>query len=327
MKNTGHAVLDITVGDFEKSGFALGDIFTVKAGTYEGDMPCFNGYYVDPGEYMIRVSPGKTNVAVCINYGEFAKTASIGIGDPVTLTLKKKAGALAIQEINNLVYTNDRVDYASDEIFANFRAIVPGKLYRSASPIDNKNNRAATADLLIREVGIKTVMNLASSEEELAVYLAADDFSSPYYKKLYEEKKVILLGMPVNFESDGFADGIVKGLSFLAEHETPFLVHCTEGKDRAGFASMMLEMLAGFSADEIIADYMLSYTNYYRVEEGTEKYDMIAEKNIKEMMLTVAGLKKGTDLRNIDWKTAGERYLTAHGMSVDAIAMLEAKLK
>ncbi len=44
-------------------------------------------------------------------------------------------------------------------------------------------------------------------------------------------------------------------------------------------------------------------------------------------MLTVADSKKGTDLRNIDWKTVGERYLTAHGMSVDAIAMLEAKQK
>ena len=89
---------------------------------------------------------------------------------------------------------------------------------------------------------------------------------------------------------------------------------------------MILEMLAGFNADEIIADYMLSYTNYYGILAGTEKYAMIADKNIKEMMILVAGAEKGSDLDSIDWKAAAERYLAAHGMSLDAIAALKAKL-
>ncbi len=322
----GHAVLDITIEDFDNAGFTLGDIITVKAGTYEGDMPYLNGYYVDRGEYMVRAYPGKTTIAVCVNYGKFAETAEIGVGDPVMLTLKEKGGALTLQEINNLVYTNVRSDYDSDEMFANFRAVVPGKLYRSASPIDNKNNRAGTADQLIRQAGIKTVMNMANNEEEMIACLDADDFASPYYRELFEADHVILLGMPIAYESDEFADGIVQGLSFLAERETPFLVHCTEGKDRAGFANMILEMLAGFSADDMIADYMISYVNYYRIKEATEKYEMIAEKNIKEMMLMVAGLEKGSDLESVDWKTAGEQYLLAHGMSADIVALLEAKL-
>ncbi len=35
----GHARLDVTVGAFAAAGFELGDIETVKAGTFEGDMP------------------------------------------------------------------------------------------------------------------------------------------------------------------------------------------------------------------------------------------------------------------------------------------------
>ncbi len=328
----GHALLDITIEDFTAAGFQLGDIVTVTAGTYTGDMPYFNGYYVDNGEYMLRAYPGHTNIAVCINYGKFAETAGIGVGDPVTITLKEKAGALTIQEISNLVYTNDRADYASDEIFANFRPVAlgeigEGKLYRSASPVDNQNNRAAAADALIQAAGVNAVMNMASTEEEIAACFAAADYASPYYKQLYEAGRVIPLGLPINFTSAEFGEGIVKGFTFLSENAAPYLVHCTEGKDRAGFAAMLLEMLMGAGADEIVADYMLSYENYYGIQSGTEKYDMIAERNIKEMMRSVAGLEKGAALEGVDLQAAAEQYLLAHGMTAEALAALKANLK
>ena len=328
----GHALLDITIEDFTAAGFELGDIVTVTAGSYTGDIPYFNGYYVDRGEYMVRAYPGHTCIAVCINYGKFAETAGIGEGDPVTLTLKEKAGALLVQEINNLVYTKDRADYATDEIFANFRPVVmgeigEGRLYRSASPIDNKNNRAAFANALAEGAGVRAVMNMANTEEEIAAFAAAEDFNSAYYKGLYDGGKVIVLAMPVNYTSEEFAQGIVKGLSFLAENEGPCLVHCTEGKDRAGFASMLLEALMGAGEDEIVADYMLSYVNYYGVEPGTEKYDMIAEKNVKEMLRFVAGLEKDADLAGADLRQAAENYLLANGMTAEAVAALKANLK
>jgi len=328
----GHALLDITIEDFTNAGFELGDVITVSAGTYTGDMPYFNGYYVDHGEYMVRAYPGHTNIAVCINYGKFAETAGIGVGDQVTLTLKEKAGALTVQEINNLVYSTDRADFESDAVFANFRAVKlgemgEGRLYRSASPVDNSFARAAYANALAEEAGIQAVMNMANTEEEMNAYFAAEDFQSAYYKNLYASGKVIALGLPINFTSDEFGEGIVRGLVFLSENEGPYLVHCTEGKDRAGFASMMLEMLMNASLEEIIADYMLSYENYYGVEPGTEKYQMIAEKNIMEMLRAVAGLEKGASLEGVDLRAAAEAYLTAHGMTAEAIAALRANLK
>ncbi len=323
----GHALLDITIEDFNNAGFELGDIVTVSAGSYHGDMPYFNGYYVDRGEYMLRAYPGHTNIAVCINYGRFAEEAGIEAGDSVTITLKEKGGALLLQEISNLVYTNDRADSASDAAFANFRAVLEGKLYRSASPVDDQNSRAQYADALIREAGVQAVMNLANTEEEIAACFAAEDYASPYYKELYEAGKVIILGLGIDFTSDEFAAGIVKGFTFLAERDMPWLVHCVEGKDRAGFAAMMLEALLGWSEEQIVADYMLSYENYYGIESGTDKYDLIAEKNVKEMLRAVAGLDVGASLEGVDLQAAAEAYLLSHGMEEETLKLLETKMR
>ncbi len=324
----GHAVLDITVEDFLEAGFALGDIVTVEAGSYSGDMPFFNGYYVDRGEYMLRAYPGYENIAVCINYGNFAETAGIGEGDPVTVTLKEKAGALDLQEINNLEYSKVRKDYDSDEIFANFRPVTvgrigEGKLYRSASPVDDAFNRASYAYALMEPLGVNGIMNLADTEEELTERFEAEDFKSDAYRELYEAGGVIALGLPADFSSEEFQEGIVKGLTFLSELDPPYLVHCTEGKDRAGYASMMLEALLGADIDEITEDYMQSFVNYYKVEPDTHKYELIIEKNLMEMLKEVTGSDTPEEE---DLQEAAEQYLIGCGMEEEAIERLQEKL-
>ena len=330
----GHARLDVTIEAFTAAGFELGDIVTVKAGTFEGDMPYFNGYYVDNGEYMVRAYPGHETIAVCINYGKFAETAGIGVGDEVTITLKEKAGALTTQQVNSLVYTDDPADYDSDEIFANFRPITfggigEGKLYRSASPVNDEHGRGAIANRLTEQAGVKAVMNMADTDEEIAGFAAKEGFDSAYYLDLVQGGHVIALGMPINFASDEFAEYIVKGLAFLSSQETPYLIHCTEGKDRAGFGAMIVEMLMGAAEEEIIQDYLVSYLNYYHLdpENDAEKLDMIAAKNIREMIRTVAGLEKGAPLEGVDLAAAAESYLTAHGMDAEALQTLKEKLR
>ena len=330
----GHALLDVSIADFLAAGFTLGDVVTVKAGTFEGEMPFFDGYYVDKGAYMVRAYPGHEFIAVCINYGKFAETAGIGVGDEVTITLTAPAGALDVQVMNSLVYTNAREDYASDEVFANFRAVQvgqigEGRLYRSASPINNENSRAAISCGLIAAAGVKTVMNMADTDEEIAAYAAAEGFDSQYYVDLVNAGNVIALGMPVNYSSDEFAEGVVKGLTFLSEKEAPYLVHCTEGKDRAGFTAMLLEALMGATKDEIVADYMTSYVNYYGIDPvaDADKYSMIAEKNVVDMLRTVCGLQKDASFKGVDLSAGAEAYLLNHGMTVEAIAALKAKLQ
>lgn len=330
----GHAVLDITISDFEKLGYQLGDVVTVTAGDYTADMPYLDGYYVATGEAMLRAYPGKEFIAVCINYGKFYEVAKVEVGDKVTVSLKEAGGEAALQATYSLRYTNERADYASDEIFANFRAIATtgmgeGKLYRSASPINNENARAAITNKLAETAGIKSVMNLADTAEEIAEYAAATDFDSAFYKGLYDNGSVIVLAMPVNYASSEFAAGIVKGLNFLSEHEAPYLVHCTEGKDRAGFTSALLEALMGATLEEIKTDYMLSYVNYYHLDPAADavKYDLIAEGNVMQMLRAIAGLEKDADLTGVDLAKAAEDYMLKNGMSAEAIAALKASLK
>ena len=321
----GVAQTDITNEDFYNAGFDLGDVVTLTAGSFTGDMPCFNGYYADRGSCMLRVNP-YTHISVCVNYGNFAEMAGLGVGDAVTIMLKEKGGALQIQEINNLVYSDDRADSVSDVAFANFRPVVAGKLYRSASPVDNRIHRAQYADILIQEAGVRTVVNLSNTEEEIVACMAAEDFASPYYKSLYESGQVIALGLGIDFAFEDFAKGIVKGFSFLAERDTPYLVHCLEGKDRAGFAAMVLEALMGWSEAQIVADYMQSYFNYYGIEPGTDKYDLIVEKDIKEMLRIMTGLEAGTSLVETDLQASAKDFLLSNGMAEETLKRLEAKL-
>ena len=178
----------------------------------------------------------------------------------------------------------------------------------------------------MKAAGIKTVINLADGPEELASYFAQPDFNSPYYKELYDQGRVILLNMGVDFRSADFQAKLKEGLEFLMAHEGPYLIHCTEGKDRAGFVSALLEALVGSSVEEIKDDYMCSFTNYYGVEYGSEQYEKIAESNVLASLRDIAGLPAGASLEGVDLSAAAEAYLAGIGLSPEQIELLKAKL-
>ena len=164
----GHAVLDITAAEFIDFGYELGDIVCVRFGSFEEDMPFFDGYYSNPGAAMLRGIAPEEKIAVCINYGDFSVETGIAPGDIVEITMAEKAGMLALQELCSLQYSNDRADYPDDVTFSNFRAVAigrigNGKLYRTASPINNENGRAVYANDLIASVDVAAVLNLADS--------------------------------------------------------------------------------------------------------------------------------------------------------------------
>ena len=328
----GNAVLNVTADTFEAMGFELGDDVTVQAGEFSADMPYLDGFYVYTGEYLLRRT-GDGELDVCISHGNFSENAGVGLGDAVHISVKEEGGSLALQGTGALKYTDERADYESDEIFANFRMITsgniaPGRLYRAASPINNDRSRAAVSNKLIEAADIRTVMNMADSAESIAEHAAAEGFDSPYYMDLYAQGRVVALDMDVNFQSEDFSAKLVKGLSFLAGQEGPFLVHCNEGKDRAGFASAVISALMGASAEEIAADYMASYENYYHMDsEGdAERYALIMDGNIMQMLRHIAGIEKDAPLDGVDLAKAAEEYLIERGMETQAIAQLRQKL-
>ena len=343
----GGVYIKIAIDDFNALGFSFGDSIdlTFDNGKNLEDIPYYNGYYVDAGEPLLIGYPGYEYIKATINYGqdlwdEFSlkvpanveglwKKAVLEEHNTATITLHEKGKYLPIQEASDIHYFDERERYDSDAMFANFRSMNLGKLkrdviYRSASPCDNQHNRAPYVDALIREAGVKTILDLADNEVKIEKYIARDDFASPYFLSLYENDQVIPIALNMNYLSDDFGMKIVQGFNLMAEKEGPYLIHCTEGKDRTGFVAMLIEALAKASYEEIEADYMKTYANYYRIDKSNdkEKYQIILERNLDGMIAFMVN-DAGIDFENCDLSIYAENYLQRCGMSEEQIQALK----
>ncbi len=323
--------IKISIDDFNAEGFSYGDSVDISFsnGYTLEDIPYYNGFYTRIGEPVLAAYPGYEYVYCTFNCGDnLWEIADLTEDCTVDFTLKESGAFMEIQEARDIHYKDEREEYDSDVQFANFRSMVGGSLkedylYRSASPCDNQHNRAHYVDGLCAEAGIAYIMNLADTEAKIEKYMAGEDFASPYFLSLYESGNVILLGMGVNYKSEEFAGKLAAGLTELAEHQGPYLFHCTEGKDRTGFVCMLLEALAGASYDEILTDYMTTYDNYYRInpEKDNKKYETIIAEVMDPMLEIVAG--EGADLKTADLAKGAEEYLKFGGMDDVGIAKLK----
>ncbi len=322
----GHAMSDIKVEDLKKAGFAFGDMVTITFDNgFTLDAPFVDGYFVEKGAYLLRAYPGDETVAVCINYGKFNEKANVAVGNRFTVKLKEKGGFMDEYLKRHLIRTNERKDYASDAVFANFRNIRLGRtkentLFRSSSPIDNKYKRAAFADRLLGEAGVRTIVDMADSKEKIEELLKAEDFHSPNFKKAYEEGRVLALNLGLAYESPEFKAGVIKGLQFMAANEGPYLFHCIEGKDRTGFMGALLNAFMGASLEEIGVDYMQSYENFYGVskEKDAKQYALILE-DVYGMLKYITG---EMDLSKVNLKEKVTAYMLSGGMTEAEIAQL-----
>ena len=346
----GNIILDIASQDLLDAGYEYGDLLTVTVNDVDHEMPlCTNYSDVDTGSLVLRDAEGVLIAA--INMGDFATTNSLAekvtaedgsfewkfaegksIEDiTVSIAMAAKGGYHDQYIIHQLERTNERSDYDSDEIFANFRNIAAGELgenalFRSSSPVNGELGRAAYADDFCEASGIQAVMNLADAGEDIEGYFEEEGFDSPYYQSLYEDGKVKALNLGVDFTADDFKSGLADGLRFFAENEGPYLVHCTEGKDRAGFVSALLSCFMGADFDEVVNDYMTTYVNYYHLTEDSEQYAAVKNSNIVSILEAITGSEKGADLSEVDLAKAAEEYLADIGLSEEETAALKDNL-
>jgi protein tyrosine/serine phosphatase len=192
-----------------------------------------------------------------------------------------------------------------------------GKVYRSSSPVNPEIGRDTYAMKATEDHGIKTIVNLADTEKEV-------EDRNTYKDSYYSKQKVIAVGLNVDFNSTDFKEGLAKAIHGMAEGEAPYLIHCNEGKDRAGYLSALIECLMGASLDEVLDDYMITYYNYYNVVLGTEKYNAIRDKRIIKQLEAAFGV---TDLSNGDLSKLCEKYLFSIGITEEDIQKLKSKLQ
>ncbi len=339
----GNVGLSLTCDELKAAGYAYGDVVTVQFLSQSLDLPvCSNYSDVDSGTPGLFAREKDTCVLLAINTGDFATTYGIatkttnedksvtwnyneGVDGPVavTISMKEPGGYRDQYLMHQLSYTTERADYPqlTDEQFANFRAVETtgmgkGVLYRTSSPVNPENGRSAYADAAMRKAGVTVVMNLAENEESVKNYAG-------YADTYYATTKYIALNMGVDFTAADFQAKLADGLRFFAENPGVYAVHCTVGKDRAGFVCALLEALMGASFDELAADYMATFFNYYGVVPGEERYDVILNSNLVKSLQRAFGVE---DLRSADLAACAAAYMKGIGLSDAEIAALKQNL-
>jgi len=336
----GNVGTDLSMDTLTAAGFEVGDVLKVEiTGREPITLPLGTGYSnVDQGSPLALADADSNTLALAINRGDFATTYGLGVkgedktyaitpGVTITVSMAQKGGYLDEMEIRELdsKRTNVREDYASDEVFANFRAvtmgdIADGMLYRTSSPVNPELGRNTYADAFLKAAGVKTVVNLADSKETMEAY---EGYADTYYSTL----KVIPLNMGVDMYSDDAKAALKAGLEFIIANEGPYAFHCTEGKDRAGYFAMLLEALMGAKPQEIVTDYMLSFENYYHVANRTEQWMKIAESNIEKDLVKLAGVESVFDLDGVDLSAAAGKYMVEElGLTAEQVSGLKAAL-
>ena len=334
----GNVLLNTTFEEMKTHNMEIGDILTVFIGDASYDIPVGTSYTdVDTGEMLCRFDIEDSEVALVVNMGAFAVEADVAekhtiseepgyrwdarIND-IGLVLKEKKGYLDEYNARNLTRTNDRADYASlsDEEFANFRPVaVTGIkddwLYRSSTPIEPAIGRNAFAMAAMEAAGVRSVVNLDDSVEEMTRY---DTYPGSYYSRC----AVINPEMSYDFMSEEFSEKVKESILFIIENDGPYLIHCKEGKDRTGVLCAVLECFAGASAEEVGRDYMLTYRNYYGIEPGDPSYDII----LRNLDRTLSGLLETDGIDSAQLGDRAARYLLSIGLTEAQLDALKAKL-
>jgi len=321
----------------KKAGIEDGDMVNVRFLNEELLLPVVKNYSeVNAEENLMRIH--QNWVEVSTNLGDFASQYFAnkvtedngkfhweykeGIEGPVafSITLAEKGGAKALTA---LTYTDERADYPklTDEQFANFRMVTTtgvgeGTLYRTCSPVNPLHNRNGYADAAIRNAGVRTIMNLADTEEEIKAFVG-------YADSYYSTTDYIGLKMGMSPKTEDFRVRLAEGLRFFATHDGPYAFHCLEGKDRTGVVAELLECFMGASLEEVKDDYMVTFYNYFGVEPGTETYDNLVNNNILRVL---RDLFKTEDLENADLSVLAESYFRSIGLTDDELAALRTNL-
>ncbi len=315
----GAAMLDFTEADMTEAGFTLGDVVTITVDSKEIEMPYYDGYYTRNGEYLCVAYPTYPSICFTANNTGLPEELTGLEGHPVVVKMKEKGGSLDVQKALSMKYTYKREDYSdiSDAEYANAREvragnIASGVLHRSSSPFCNDINRAGYVSKYLEEKTVKTVLNLADTEEKILSY------DMPIYSRsLWDNGNVVLCPLKADPTAEDYNKRLIEALKELPSRPATYVVHCMEGKDRTGYVCALLEGLCGAGYDEIVEDYLITYDNFYRINpaKNPELCNTLVSLRLNTCLMYYAGVSDEAKLPGIDFAKAFSDYLLSHGMS------------
>ena len=159
---------------------------------------------------------------------------------------------------------------------------------------------------------MKTVLNLADTEEMILSY----DMPA-YSRSLWQAGNVILCPLKADPTAEDYNNRLIAALKQMPSHPAPYVVHCMEGKDRTGYVCALLEGLCGASYEEIVADYLITYDNYYHITpaKDAELCNTLVSLRLNTCLMHYAGVSDEAQLPNVDYAKAFASYLLSHGMT------------
>ena len=313
------AMFDFTKADMEEAGFTVGDVISITFDDQTFVVPYYDGYYTRSGEYLTVAYPSYPSICFTASLTGLPKELRGLEGHSVTVRMKEKGGCLGVQKAMSMQYTNDRNDYPnlSDAEYAYARAakaghIADGVLYRCSTPFTNLYNRANYVSEYLESVKAGTVLNLADTEEMMRSY----DMPS-FCRTLWDGGNVILCPLKADPTAEDYNNRLIAALKELPSRPAPYVVHCMEGKDRTGYVCALLEGLCGATYEEIVADYLVTYYNYYSVtpEKDRDACNTLISLRLNPCLMYYAGISDEAQLPNVDYAKAFSDYLLSHGMN------------
>ena len=138
-------------------------------------------------------------------------------------------------------------------VWDNFGVVVPGKLYRINHPTPGRLAR------LQKRLGIKTLINLRGHRQCGADALSRD-----------AAQKLGIIHIDMAFESRGapHRDRILRFYEIYQNLQTPALMHCKSGADRAGLASGLAIMFEGGTAAQALEQLSWRFGHFSRSNTG-----------------------------------------------------------
>ena len=138
-------------------------------------------------------------------------------------------------------------------VWRNFAVVVPGQWYRASHPLPWRIGG------WVRRIGLRTIVNLRGPRE-----CGSDALSRAAAGRL----GVNHIYMP--FESRGapHRDRILRFHEIWRTVETPVLMHCKSGADRAGLASGLVLMFGGGTAADALGQLSLRFGHVRRAPPG-----------------------------------------------------------
>jgi protein tyrosine phosphatase (PTP) superfamily phosphohydrolase (DUF442 family) len=138
-------------------------------------------------------------------------------------------------------------------LWDNFAEVVPGRLYRSNHPTPGR------LAALKRRYGLKTLINLRGHRQ-----CGSDALSREAAMRLG------MVHVDMAFESRGapHRDRILRFAEIYRGLQTPALMHCKSGADRAGLASGLAIMFEGGTADQALAQLSWRFGHFSRSRTG-----------------------------------------------------------